>query len=635
MDDYERWYTESSPSNRMLLSLRSGLDTEVGWALERLCRLSFNEQFSLSSIPGLVDALFEWPEWFLEEYGSGSSSPKVITDAKSKKNSATTASLFAIPPSDARHRRHALEALFVLSNAASSSKNAAELTAHPKTRPLLIRALSELDLDSDESTQFVLYVLELLQCIAGTYALPLLKTDNAINILNPVLALEKLSYESNNRSIIIGSLTVLTTLFNIPQNSVHNTASSQALSACIRFLPLFQDTALVDACLNFLYAHLSYPPMTKSFLLHLDMPNTLKLLVGYIISQQSEETATLDISAPSHTVPAVRVKIVDCEFSPEELERVGSLPEPERCFEWLRNILVDNPNEELTQVEFWNGYKDHFVRFQDRHPLLVASDVIKNASLCYPAAQAAVLPGPPQKFIIRGITRRKKVIIVERNVCQWERSLCAAEHFKTPEELHAHVKTHLNSLNGQEGNAEFTCTWASCQYSAPSFAALAPHVWTHIALKSSALTGTPSSDPAQLPKITLASASEPYPIIDATQRPPPPPQRTVVEYPAPASDPPAGALTALLVLRTLFRASFVSTDTAPRADADHFGFPGVVEEVEEQDAYVNRSDTDADREGERRGRRAFIGVRHLMEGIHIRDPALMSWIHEMVDAGSP
>jgi len=40
-----------------------------------------------------------------------------------------------------------------------------------------------------------------------------------------------------------------------------------------------------------------------------------------------------------------------------------------------------------------------------------------------------------------------------------------------------------------------------------------------------------------------------------------------------------------------------------------------------------------EREGERRGRKAFVGVRQLMEGVRIRDEVLMGWIAEMVDAG--
>ncbi|EJC98721.1 uncharacterized protein FOMMEDRAFT_129050 [Fomitiporia mediterranea MF3/22] len=646
-DDYERWYAEPTPMNRMLLSLRSGLDSEVTWALERLCRLSCNDQFQLSSIPGLVDALFEWPEWFLREYGLPSTLSSSTQDSGlkgTKRVNAAAASLFAPTSTEERHRRYALESLFILRNAALGSQNASELSAHSKTRPLIIRALYELDLDTDENTQFVLYTLELLHCLAGTYVLPPAKGNTTAP--NPVPALEKLAGESSNRAIIISALSALTALFGIPHNVSHTNESSPALTACIRYLPLYQDTALVDACLNFFYAHLSYPPMTKAFLLHPDMPGVLKALVGYMVSQQDKETATLDISAPSHSVPSVKVESVIDDLSEEELQRIGVLSEPERCFEWLRTAIRLNPNEELTQVEFWNAYKDSFTRFQDRQALLPASDVIKNASLVYPTAQAMVLQVPTQKFIIRGISKRTKQVVVEQLVCHWDRSQCQAGPFETPAALRSHVKTHFETLHpegveekmvGEDGdstpatNDSYSCKWSTCQFSTTSLSTLIPHVWTHVPLNSI------ETDPEKLPRITLSSASEQFPMPDATQRPTPPEPKTVVAYPSPARDPPTGALTALLILRTLFRASFASSEVAPRVDADHFGFPGVVEEVDEQDvaiATANGEQSESDREGERRGRRAFLGIRHLMESVHIKDPALMSWIYEMIDAGS-
>ena len=310
----------------MLLSLRSGLDSEVDWALERLCRLSCNDQFALSSIPGLIDALFEWPEWYLKEYGRGPSG------SKGKGKTSAMQALFAPSPDEEHHRRYALESLFILRNAAVGSQNASELSAHSKTRPLIVRTLEELDLETDENTQFVLYALELLHCVAGTYVLPAAK--GGTKAPNPVPALEQLAGESRNRSIIIASLSALATLFNIPQNTSQTSESSPALAACIRYLPLYQDTALVDSCLEFFYAHLSYPPMTKAFLLHPEMPSVIKILVGYVLSQQGNEMATLDITAPSHSVPAVKVESIIEDLSQEELQRIGNLPEPERCYEW-------------------------------------------------------------------------------------------------------------------------------------------------------------------------------------------------------------------------------------------------------------------------------------------------------------
>lgn len=324
------WYTESSPSNRMLLALRSGIEEEVNWALERLCRLSCNEQFTLVSVPGLTDALFEWPEWYLSTCEHAS---HVNDQGSGFTESDEDLLLFAPAPTDARKRRHALEALFVLRNAAEGAANSSELSAHSRTRPFITRALA-LPQTTDERTQFVSYTLEMLQCLASSWILsPIGKQISKLNT-DPIPALEKIAGESNNRSLILGALSSLTLLYGTPANAAHSSPESPALTTCIRCLPLFQDSALVDTCVNFLYAHLSHPPLTKAFLLHQDMPHVLRLLVGYILSQQVEETKTVDLSGTIRTVPAIKVKPVDADLTREELNSLGVLPEPERCSKW-------------------------------------------------------------------------------------------------------------------------------------------------------------------------------------------------------------------------------------------------------------------------------------------------------------
>lgn len=296
----------------------------------------------------------------------------------------------------------------------------------------------------------------------------------------------------------------------------------------------------------------------------------------------------------------------------------------------LRTALAGDPTEELTQVEFWNMYKDSFTPFNDRSPLLAASDVIKHASVIYPSAVAMVLPGPPQRFIIRGITRRKKLVPADNKVCQWNQGQCTAGPFPTHEELYQHVKAHLDNQRVTNDQSACRCMWATCQHTATSAAILAPHVWTHLPLKKDET----SADSGSLPEITLATAEEEYPTPDATQRPVPPPPKTTVSSREPVGDPPSGALGALLVLRTLFRAAFAGGDEAPRADADHFGFPGIQDEPDTEEAQLERGagETEEEKEGSRRGRQAFVGVRGLMTNVRIRDPALMSWIDEMLDA---
>lgn len=289
-------------------------------------------------------------------------------------------------------------------------------------------------------------------------------------------------------------------------------------------------------------------------------------------------------------------------------------------------MFVAKADGELTQVDFWNLYKDVFMPFSDKHVVLMASEVIKNVNVVFPQAQAMVLPGPPQRFVVRGVDRRKEIVAAERFRCRWDRGQCPTPAFDSPGALYEHILQHLTTSE----TPEFPCLWSTCSNPAVPMPILRAHILTHL---SSAQP--PEKHPSQSDTITLPSESSPYPTENPTTRPPPPLRRATITYRNPTADPPSNALTALLCLRILFRASFASSEVAPRVDADHFRFPGIVEDSDDQENIEigDGDQRDSEKEGERRGRKAFIGVRRLMEGVRIRDEVLMGWITEMVDAG--
>ncbi|KAI6047933.1 hypothetical protein EDC04DRAFT_2555525 [Pisolithus marmoratus] len=599
-DDYERWYTDATPSNRMVLSLRCGIHTEIGWALDRLHRLCTNDQFTLKAIPGLTEALFEWPEWYvtqghLESENCSFFTPSTVTEKK---------------------RRHAVESLFILRNSIINEPNVQELANYSRTQPLLLRALTNLDVDAETNSEFLLNAIELLQAISQRVVFP----PPSAGQNDPLTGLLHIVEHSSNRTLIIATLSLLGQLFSNSSNLPRLQAESPALSASIRYLPLFIDKPLVEASLNYLYAHLSHPPMVKSFFHHHLMPSTLRILVSLLLSEQVEETVSKDISIPARTVPAVTAVTPDHDLTQEELDRLLPMPEPQRCYEWMRTMFVAKPEGEMTQVDFWNLYKDAFTPHVERFPVLVASDVIKNVNVVFPQAQAMVLPGPPQRFVVRGVDRRKEAQDSPRFKCQWDKSQCSIPAYGSAGELYDHLLQHIDAFEG----TELMCLWSTC--SVPlSKARLRSHVLTH--MPSAQL---PAKHASQDETVTLSLTDETYPIVDPTRRDPPPLRNAAVTFRQPIVDPPSASLTALLIIRILFRTSFVATDLAPRADGERFGFPGVV--VEDDGDNVTNEEYTYEAEGERKGRRAFVGVRKMMEEVRIKDEALMSWIVEMVHA---
>lgn len=301
----------------MVLALSSGIDSEIGWALDRLCRLCNNERFILKEIPGLTEALFEWPFWFVKD-GS--------------RDLCAKSAMFALSREEERWIRHAQESMFILRNSAVNGPNAQELVGRRATQELILLSLHRLEPDTDANVEFLLNVVDLLQSIASGSVLP--PPDSHI-FANPVPPLLRLAGTSTNRSLIFSSLTTLNLLFANPPNMVHLTPDSPALAAAIRYLPLFSDKQLVDACLNYLYTHLSYTPMSKAFLLHPELAPTLRLLVLHLLSEQkNEEIVTLEVPEPVFTAPAEVEALSEHELTQEELDYLLPLPEPQRCFEW-------------------------------------------------------------------------------------------------------------------------------------------------------------------------------------------------------------------------------------------------------------------------------------------------------------
>lgn len=290
--------------------------------------------------------------------------------------------------------------------------------------------------------------------------------------------------------------------------------------------------------------------------------------------------------------------------------------------------IIFEPDEagELTQVEFWNLYKDVFAVHQERFYALPASEVIKNVSLVFPSAVAMVLPGNPQRFVVRGVSRRRENPDTNRYPCRWDHGQCPEPPLASPGDLFEHIlQAHVDS----HPEPQVPCTWSNCTHAPLLKHHVRGHVLTHLPT-----TQPPPKYPGQEENITLPYEGFPHPIPNPTTRPVPPLRSAVISYPVPIKEPSSSALTALLCIRVLYRASFASSEAAPRVDEDHFGFPGVVEEVIEKEGDEEISWGSAtEKEGERRGKKAFLYVRHLLEGVRLQDETLMVWIKEMVDAG--
>ena len=316
----------------MALSVRSGILSEVGWALDRLCRLANNERFEF--YPGLLDSLFDWPEWYVTE------GYKMLQDSNL---------LFSCDPTLALKHRYAVESLFVLRNAAFYEPNANEIASHSHTIPLILNGLHNLDHSKDENSEALLHIIDLFQIVLAPRVTV---HTNIAPKLNPIPPLLRVVAESSNRTMIISSLTALVSLFSNSANLSHLSADSPALKASVQYLPLFVDKPLVQACLNYLYAHISHPSMARLFLLRPEMPGVLKVLATLLLEEQRplEKTFTLDITGPIHTASSVSPSTRDHELTKDELENLLAKPEPQRCYDWCVLSLISLRRSFLSNI---------------------------------------------------------------------------------------------------------------------------------------------------------------------------------------------------------------------------------------------------------------------------------------------
>jgi chromatin structure-remodeling complex subunit RSC9 len=282
-----------------------------------------NEQFLFRTIPGLIDGLFDWPEWYVTE---------------GYKNWSEENILFSPSRELVQKRRYALESLFVMRNAALNETNSYDLAYHTHTMPLLLNTLFNLDANKDENVEFVLYILDIFQVLAPRMVIHA-NLPPAQNPLPPVLNILR---TTTNRSMIISALATLAILFSNPSNTSQLTTDSPALAGAIRYLPLFTDVPLVDACLNYLYVQISHPAFARAFLLHSEMPSVLKLLASFILQEQVlvEESYSVDVTGSVRTVASSATHAKDHELTQEELDQLLELSEPQRCYDWYVHFRI-------------------------------------------------------------------------------------------------------------------------------------------------------------------------------------------------------------------------------------------------------------------------------------------------------
>lgn len=442
--------------SRVLMSLRSGIDTEIVWALSTLTEYS-STNTSLLNLESAEFVGHELMNYFFRPYALiNEGNP--VTRAQISQSCDALLSL--------RNLCQDLINQQWLSQSKAFKKHATEVvkfcsgwlygfTVHePHLQPF--------ENEFIETFNHLLDLLEILSC----YYIDNTKNDQ---LVQQILALSLVAREKN---VVVSTLTILTHLLytrdDKPEDDVEKTPNNCIDAITINHLETFAnylliaDNELALAALNFFNQYLSsdtfHPSHAHSvrssrgerlsLLLQLKSTKT----IFEIFVKQLPRLIVQDL--PLSGAPAVPVASLSRRSQhssiPSQLPHLPSelydvivkFPEPLRATTWLRCCYepyfettttasgqTDVIPGEVTQISLWKAYEKQFEQVwqtaktrpnPDWPPLLPAVDFIKNVNSAFPNSEAMVVTldaegdqPAKKKFIIKGIQPRQFVVNID------------------------------------------------------------------------------------------------------------------------------------------------------------------------------------------------------------------------------
>lgn len=517
---------------RILLSLRSTVPAEQDYALHHLVKISHErgDKYKVEAFPTLAETLIEYAlgvsslfynvrwevdytekKFDLNTLDGINGTPDILQRIQSLKRIDTSDEL---EPEELAHKFTKVnEAGLALRNLTTLEENAQYLSTLPQLRDFLSIVLNLPS--SDRVTELKLNVLDIAEEVTKYWSMdvsdPLYRS-----LLNQIET-------SNDRGFIIRALRA------ICNTSLEREASNQIRGVPVSIIKrlfewlLLEDEELMKACLDFLYQFVAIPDNVGLLIANaekLSLPAVMTQF-GQLLQHRIEEVTEKVLVHPAiPPAPAKEIPVVPLEL----LNQFLQCDEPERSNRWLKSVVEENPESDITQIALWQAYQAAFSRFSTpQKGLLVASDFIKNVSTVFAGANAQVVTGPSSKFIIKGIQPRHVPIDAHGHTClqcKWKppsQDVCS-KFFLTAADLYYHfLGTHLGLSRGEDNhwippndsNIETTsklsdCYWDACHHFSrvggsdhpPSSGRLSRHFRQHLPYGSTKTPKSPSSSQA-------------------------------------------------------------------------------------------------------------------------------------------
>ncbi|KPV77551.1 uncharacterized protein RHOBADRAFT_51392 [Rhodotorula graminis WP1] len=532
-------FLDPGPSNRLVLSIRSGIAADIDFGLDRLVQVTSVDPdlVRLGEMTGLLDGCLA----LISDY----------VERRRADRARGVPAFGALVGDDSRDvlRRRAGEAALILRNLAPESRSREPLLTSRKLKKAICDVLDEGEtgaLDVDETTEIRLCLLDVLECVAEH--IPLALPGHAIAITaeeeadeeraapkpepadSPSVRLFPLLVSltrTKDRALILAGFRCLSALaLNDKSDSVFALLTYEAvpplpkphphpIQTAIELLPL-ADAELNLAILEFVYQHTLLPSNAALLATRPELLGILRLLCAKFHVGSRVEEVEIDLGVvqseaktyrDSHGAvkhprkPSALVAAKGNLVTREELAQLVSLPEPSRALTWMRLVYEVDPQSDVSQVALWQTYQAQWAPHMAPgvSPMMPASDVIKVSQQAIPGVQPMVIEaGAEKRFVIRGLRLKERSELLGRHRCRW--AGCTSAHALDSARACYH---HIYSAHLATSPPPSSCAWHKCAYASTQtepaliLADLALHTRTHLAPLDppSSSSTSPSDDP--------------------------------------------------------------------------------------------------------------------------------------------
>jgi len=361
--DLTAGYLETGPTNRLVLSLRSGLGAEVDFALSRLIPISGSDPDLLrfTDLPGLLDALLALIRDFFNANANARAALRPLPSLS-----------HALWPTGAHEasRRRATEAALVLRNLSVDGKSLDGLIGNRRLLGVIVGVLEEREV-GEEMGEMSVSLMEVLEPIASKLSLALPgrglggKSSSSLEGESPPLvklfpllvgltrapdrALVLLAFRTltnlgtNDANDAVLALPVYTSFPPLPKPHPH------PVETALELLPL-GDAALAAAALDFVYQHTLLPANAAAFCARKGLLGVLRLICTKLHcgARREDLSVVMPVKGSEADVTGAREPVrhfkrgaardtppaLESRLDPQRKAELLHVPEPRRAQTW-------------------------------------------------------------------------------------------------------------------------------------------------------------------------------------------------------------------------------------------------------------------------------------------------------------